>query len=141
MPARPYALPLGRYRFLVRGTAQTASGPASYEVASDPFEVVAAPLAAVSSAARNGAAIDVVALLGGAPGMRALREGPSDMDVPLPGPWTVTVAFTSSPSLVVSVTPDAAGVGSVPLTAAQVTDAVSVEIRDEAGNGGVLPLN
>lgn len=141
MPARPYSLLLGRYRFLVRGTAQTASGPASYEVTSDPFEVVAAPLAPVSSAARNGAAIDVVALLGGAPGMRALREGPSDVDVPLPGPWTATISFTSSPSQTVTVTPDAAGAGSIPLTATEVADAVSVEIRDEAGNGGVLPLN
>lgn len=139
-PARPFSLPLGRYRFRVAGAAQAASGPAAYDLASDPFEVVAAPLAASSSAAKNGAAIDVVALLETAPGLRALVDGPSDVGVPLPGPWTAVVTFAGSPAQTVPVTPGPGGAGSIPLTAAEVTDAVSVDVRDEAGNGGTLAL-
>lgn len=139
-PVRPFSLEPGRYRFRVTGAAQGASAATTYELTSAPFEVVPAPLAPTSSATRSGANLDVVALLGAAPGLRALRDGPSDIDVPLPGPWTVTVSFTGSPAKVATVTPDSAGAASVTLSAAEVAAAISVEVRDEAGNGGVLTL-
>ncbi|EYF03760.1 hypothetical protein [Chondromyces apiculatus] len=139
-PAQPFSLPLGRYRFHVRGAAQSSSGPTTYDFTSDPFQVDAAPLAATSSAIRSASAIDVVALLGSAPGLRALREGPSDVDVPLLGPWSVTVTFASGPMQAFDITPDTASTASIPLAAADITDAVSVEIRDVHGNGGVLTL-
>src|SRR5262249_38653433 len=43
-PAQPYGLPLGRYRFHVKGVAQASTGPTSYDLTSPPFTVVAAPL-------------------------------------------------------------------------------------------------
>ncbi|AKT37285.1 hypothetical protein [Chondromyces crocatus] len=137
---RPFSLPLGRYRFVVRGTAQASSGAAPYEVTSDPFEVVAAALAASSSASRAATGIDVVALVGGAPGIRALRVGPSDVDVPLPGPWTATVVSNGAPPQSFALTPDAAGAATLSLPPAELAAAVSIEIRDAHGNGGVLTL-
>lgn len=131
-PARPFALPLGRYRFSVRGTAK--EGP--YTVASPWFDVVAAPLAPASSATRAGSAISIRALLGNAPGMRALREKVSDTDVPLRGPWTVVVTAADGTKQTLTVTPGADGVGNVPVTAA-----TSVDVRDAAGNGGVLSIS
>jgi neutral ceramidase len=120
--------------------AAAASGPAAYEVASATFDVTAAPLAASSSASKEAASIDIVALLGGAPGLRALGEGVSDVDVALPGPWTVIVTFSNGSSKTVTVSPDAGGAGAVPLTALEIADAVSLDVRDEAGNGGVIAV-
>lgn len=139
-PLLPFALPLGKYRFRVKGKAMTAAGEAPYELTSDPFEVVAAPLSPQSTATRNGTALDLVASLGAAPGLRALRVGPSDSDVPLLGPWTVTVTFSNAPAKTVEATPDASGKASVSLTMQEVLDAVSVEVLDPAGNGGTLTI-
>lgn len=136
----PYSIPLGKYRFRVKGAALSETGPVTYEIVSDPFDVTAAPLSASSSATKNGASIDVTATLPRAPGMRALREGPSDEGVPLPGPWKVTVSFAAAPAKVVMATPDATGHATVTLTAAEVTDAVSIEVRDPHDDGGVLSL-
>lgn len=137
---RPFALPLGRYRFRVAGNARAASGPVDYEIVSDPFTVIAAPLAPESLAIKQGAAITITALLEGAPGLRALREGTSDVGVPLRGPWTVEVTFTGAPATILVVTPDASGVGMLALTAGQVADVVSIDVRDPAGNGGLVAL-
>jgi neutral ceramidase len=139
-PSAPYALPLGTYRFHVTGNALTASGTVPYDLTSPPFTVVAAPLDPSSTAAVSGSSIAVQALLGSAPGLRALRDSASDSGVPLPGPWTVTVSFSGLPQQVVTVTPDAMGNGTVPLTAAQAAQAASVDVRDAAGNGGVIML-
>ena len=100
--------------------------------------MIAAPLSAQSSATRNGSSIDLAADLGVAPGLRALRVGPSDSGVPLLGPWTVTVSYANGPATTVDVMPDGTGKASIPLTMQQVQDATSVEILDVAGNGGTL---
>lgn len=139
-PLKPYSLPAGRYRFHVKGAALAAGGPATYDLVSPPFDVTEAPLAAASAASKGAAAIDVTALLPQAPGLRALREGPSDAGVPLPGPWQVTVTFSAAPPKVVAATPDASGHAAVPLSAAEIADAVSIDVRDPLGDGGVLPL-
>jgi neutral ceramidase len=139
-PDRPFALPLGRYRFRVRGDAQATPGKVGYELVSDPFTVVAAPLAPESTAVSQGAAILITALLANAPGLRALREGTSDVGVPLRGPWTVEVTFGAAPAVILAVTPDGSGAGLLPLTAAEIADVVSIDVRDPAGNGGPLAL-
>jgi neutral ceramidase len=139
-PTAPYGLPLGRYRFHVYGNALAASGKVTYDLPSAPFTIVAAPLAAMSAATRTATGIAVQALLGTAPGLRALRDAASDSGVTLPGPWTVTVSFSTAPAQAAMVTPDAMGNGAVPLDATLLAQAVSVEVRDAAGNGGVLML-
>jgi neutral ceramidase len=139
-PGAPYALPLGAYRFHIKGAALAASGQVTYDFTSAPFTVVAAPLAAASTAVANATGIAVQALLGSAPGLRALRASSSDKGVPLPGPWTVTVNFNGATAQTATVTPDAMGNGTVPLTAAQLAMVVSVDVRDPAGNGGLLTL-
>jgi neutral ceramidase len=140
-PARPFSLPLGKYRFHVKGKAQTASGEKPYELTSDAFEVVPAPLdAASSSAMRTATTLEVQARLGSAPGLRALRAGISDKDVPLVGPWQVTVTFQNIPLKTLTVTPDAEGKASIPLMGVDAANAVSVEVRDAAGNGGALTV-
>nr|WP_240806854.1 neutral/alkaline non-lysosomal ceramidase N-terminal domain-containing protein [Polyangium spumosum] len=140
-PMLPFSLPLGKYRFRVKGKALAASGETTYELTSAPFEVVAAPLAATSTAIRGDASIDLVASLGAAPGLRALRVGPSDSGVPLLGPWSVTVTFGDNQTKIVEVTPDGEGKASVALTAQEALDAVTVEVRDVAGNGGMMTVN
>lgn len=137
-PARPFSLPLGRYRFRAVGAAVGAGGEVSYEVASDPFEVIPAPLGPASTATRGASSIEIQADLGGAPGLRALQDGPSDTGIPLLGPWSVELTFADSTTKMVTVNPSAAGAGSVPLTAAEAQDVASADIRDAAGNGGVL---
>ena len=139
-PMLPFSLPLGKYRFRVKGKALAAAGETTYEITSPPFEVVAAPLSPASTATRGASSVDLVANLGTAPGLRALRVGPSDTGVPLLGPWTVTVTFANNQTKVVEVDPDAEGKASVPLTMQEALDAQSVEIRDVAGNGGLLSV-
>jgi len=140
-PMLPFSLPLGKYRFRVKGKALAASGETPYEIVSDPFEVVAAPLSASSSATRGATSIELVAGLGSAPGLRALRGvGPSDTNVPLLGPWTVTVTFQNNQTTTMEVTPDGEGKASVPLSAQEAQNAVSVEVLDVAGNGGTLQV-
>jgi hypothetical protein len=136
---RPYSLPLGGYRLRVTGRARAASGTVDYTVTSETFQVVAAPLAS-ATAQRAGTAIELGALLGDAPGLRALRAGPSDQAVPLIGPWSVTVTFADSTTTTATVTPNPDGTGSLSLAAAQVTQAVSVDVRDSAGNGGSITV-
>ena len=136
----PYALPLGKYRFRVEGKAKAASGQTTYSVTSDSFDVVAAPLGASSTATRAASSIDITANLGNAPGLRALRTGPTDVDVPLLGPWTVIVTFANNQTKTMDVTPDASGKASVPLTAQEAIDAVKVDVRDSVGNGGTLDV-
>jgi neutral ceramidase len=137
-PSAPYALPLGNYRFHVKGAALAASGPVTYDFTSPPFAVVAAPLAPASTAKKSASGVAVQATLGAAPGLRALRDASSDSGLVLPGPWTVTVTFSGAPLQVVMVTPDAMGNGTVPLMPAQIPQVVSVDVRDAAGNGGAL---
>jgi neutral ceramidase len=134
-PLHAYALPLGRYRLVASGAAVSGR----YSLASPPFEVVAAALAAESQATRATSAIDVTALVGPAPGLRALRDGVSDGNVPLLGPWQVTVTFDDATTTALEVMP-MDGSGSIALSASDVARAVSVEVRDPAGNGGVLAL-
>ncbi|UQA62972.1 neutral/alkaline non-lysosomal ceramidase N-terminal domain-containing protein [Polyangium aurulentum] len=137
-PEQPFSLPLGRYRFLVKGMAATKSTEEPYVVASEAFEVVAAPLAATSTATRGATTIDIQATLGAAPGLRALRVGPSDANVPLIGPWSVAVTLQDGQTKIATVMPDADGKAQVTLTANEVQEAASVEVRDPAGNGGAL---
>jgi neutral ceramidase len=139
-PAAPFSLPLGRYRFRVKGAAVSAMGAGAYDVASDGFEVVAAPLDASSTAVKGAASIDVRAMLPAAPGFRALLDGPSDTKLPLPGPWTVTVTFADASTKQVTAQPDASGKATLMMPASEVAAAASVDVRDEAGNGGALAL-
>lgn len=136
----PFSLPLGKYRFVVEGKANAASGQTTYTITSDAFDVVAAPLAASSKATRGASSIDITASLGNAPGLRALKVGPSDVNVPLVGPWKVTVTFANNSTKMVDATPDASGKTTVMLTAQEATDAVKVDVRDSVGNGGSLDV-
>jgi neutral ceramidase len=137
-PGGPFALPLGRYRLRATGTAQTATGPAAYTVASAPFEIVAAPLAG-ASVARDEAGLHVVAGLGGAPGLRALRDGVSDADLPL---VIAAVTVGLADGTTVEATPQDEGEGRafVALAPGTLAAAVSVDVRDAAGNGGVVAV-
>jgi neutral ceramidase len=139
-PGAPYGLALGRYRFHVKGAALGSSGPATYDLTSPPFTVIAAPLDPTSTAMKGTSGVDITALLGAAPGLRALRDSSSDTGVPLPGPWLVTVSFAGLPSQMVMVTPDATGKGTVALGAGLVAMATSVDVRDAAGNGGAIAV-
>lgn len=138
-PGRPFSLPLGHYRLSVTGRAHTASGDVDYAVVSQPFEVVAAPLGA-ATAKRSGSSLEISAMLADAPGLRALRAGPSDKGVPLPGPWKVTLKLGGGTSKKVDVEPTAEGKGSVKLTSAEISNAQSADVRDAAGNGGEVPV-
>jgi neutral ceramidase len=139
-PARAFALPLGRYRFRVKGGALAGSGRTEYTLVSPALDVVPAPLAPSSEAKRGTTELAIVARVGPAPGLRALREGASDGELPLHGPWTVTVTLDDASAVSASATPDPQGAATVTLTADQAKRAVSVELRDPAGNGGVLPV-
>jgi neutral ceramidase len=139
-PARPFSLPLGRYRFRAVGAAVAAGGQVGYEVASDPFEVTAAPLSPASTALRGASSIEIQAELGVAPGLRALQDGPSDTEIPLLGPWSVELTMADSTIKMVMVTPSPSGAASVPLTEVEAQEVVSVMVRDAAGNGGVLQV-
>lgn len=139
-PIAPFSLPLGTYRFVVEGKAKAASGQTTYTLRSDLFNVVAAPLAASSTATRGASSIDITASLGNAPGLRALKVGPSDTNVPLVGPWKVIVTFANNQTKMMDATPDASGKASVALTAQEATDAMTVDVRDSAGNGGSLEV-
>lgn len=130
-PNAAFSLPLGRYRFHVEGFAQSGSGRVPYSILSEPFDVTPAPLASGSSAS----ATTIKALLGSAPGMRALRETDSDSDIALPGPWTVEVTMSDDTKKTITVTPDAKGTATVDLSGAK-----SVDVRDPFGNGGVLAV-
>ena len=137
-PAKAFSLPAGTYRLHAHGNATTASGTVPYDVASAPFAVGPAPLGAKSSATAGGGGLTVVAVVSGAPGLRALREGPSDGDVPLPGPWTVTLTMDDTTTQTATAAPDASGTATVTVTGAGAAHVTSVEIRDAAGNGGLL---
>lgn len=137
---RPYSLPLGLYRLRAEGRAMGPAGLVDYEVTSGAFEVVVAALGPGSAASKGSGELAITALLGAAPGLRALREGVSDKDVPLPGPWTVTVSISGGAMKSGSVAPDASGHGALPLAAADLSGAIAVDVRDPAGNGGALLL-
>jgi len=136
----PYSLPLGKYRFVVEGKAKAASGQTTYTLTSETFEVVAAPLAASSTVTRGASSIDISANLGNAPGLRALRFGTTDVNVPLVGPWKVTITFADNSTKMVDATPDGSGKATVSLTAQEATNAVKVDVRDSVGNGGTLDV-
>jgi neutral ceramidase len=136
-PTGPWSLPLGRYRFRAEGRARTATGTTPYEVVSDPFVIVAAPLAGSSRASRTAAGLRIEARVGDAPGLRALRDGPSDRDLPLIGPWSVTVRFDGGRTFDTTATPrDAAA--EIALDGS--TTPIEVEVRDPHGNGGTISV-
>lgn len=136
----PYSLPLGKYRFVVEGKAKTASGQTPYTLTSDPFDLVAAPLSPASTATRAATSIDLSVNLGNAPGLRALRLGKTDADVPLVGPWKVVITFADNSTKMMDATPDGNGKATLTLTAQEATDARKVDIRDSVGNGGTLDV-
>lgn len=136
----PYSLPAGKYRLRAKGRALAQSGEVEYEVTSEALDITEAPLSPSSTAAKGAAGLSITALLPKAPGLRALREGPSDEGVPLPGPWKVTVTFAADPPKETTVTPDNAGHGELPLSAAELSGATSIDVRDPFGNGGSLSL-
>jgi hypothetical protein len=138
--ALPFSLPLGRYRLHATGRALEASGEVTYDVAGSPFDIIAAPLDASSTAVRQATWIDIQAMLAAPPGMRALRVGPSDVSILLPSPWTVTVTLNGMQMMTYDVMPDATGKATLSLSAAEASAAVSVDVRDLSGNGGVLLL-
>jgi hypothetical protein len=138
-PTRPFALEAGTYRILASGRAHTASGEVTYSIASNSFQIVPAPLAEASAQA-SGSELTIQASLGGAPGLRALVTGPSDTNLALVGPWTALVTFDDATTKAGTVTPQA-GTGVVPLTSAELSKLVSVEVRDPEGNGGVIPID
>jgi neutral ceramidase len=139
----PLSLAPGTYRLRATGRALAPSGDAEdYSVASEPFEVVAAELHSDASWTANGSDVEVVALIGPAPGMRALREGasPSDGVLSLPGPsWTLTITLDDATTLEETVSPDSNGRATLTLDPATVAQIASVEVRDPVGNGGMLP--
>ncbi|MCC6216190.1 MAG: hypothetical protein IT376_15100 [Polyangiaceae bacterium] len=141
-PGRPYALPLGRYRLVARGTALGSSGPFAYDVSSAPFEVVAASLGA-ATATRDAAAggLRVTALLGSAPGLRALRRGVSDAELPLPGPWALELTLAGGGTATATVAAPGGGSGVLVTTAPHApADVVSIDVRDPSGNGGTIAV-
>ena len=138
VPDRPFSLPLGRYRFAVTGRAWTGAGSVPYTLASEPFTVAPATLVG-ASATRTESALVVTARLGNAPGLRALGLGSSDAMIALPGPWFVVVDLGDGTTKTLTVTPQQ-GVGEVPLTAAELAAAVSVNVTDVVGNGGSLTV-
>jgi neutral ceramidase len=137
-PSRAFSLPLTAYRLHAHGTAMTASGPVPYDVFSSAFDVVPAPLGTTSSAAKGSSGVAVVGVVHGAPGMRALAPGQSDGDVPLDGPWTVGVTMDDGTTQTATAMPDAKGNATVPVSGGGPAHAVSVDVRDAWGNGGLL---
>ena len=136
-PAAPFSLPQGRYRFSVSGFAKTSNGTKPYQLNSQAFTVVAADLDE-ASATTSGATLNLVARLGAAPGLRALRDGGSDLAVPLAGPWTVTVSNGDNTDSF-EVQPNGDGSATLDLASeATAAAVVSVDVRDPAGNGGVI---
>jgi neutral ceramidase len=133
------APPLGRYRFRVRGRAATTNGPSDYELTSSLFELVRAPLGP-ASAQRVSGALALEAHLAAAPGLRALGFRPSDVPLPLPGPWTATLGLADGSSLPLSIDPNPDGSALVPLPAAELSGAVTIELLDAWGNGGTIEI-
>lgn len=139
-PQRAWSLPEGRYRLRATGQGVMGGTVAPYDVASEPFDVVAAGLAASSSVAKDATGLVVTARVGSAAGLRALvATGSNDTDLALPGPWSVTVTLDDQSTQAFTVTADGAQ-ATVPMAAADVPRAVSVEVRDPGGNGGVLAV-
>lgn len=137
-PARPFGVPAGKYRLHATGRAQADGGLAPYEAFSPVFSVVAAPLSPDAKLTVSGNDVTIKALLGNAPGLRALVEkGPSDKDIPLLGPWTVTVNTKKGAPSTQSVDP-VGGEAKLTLDAAVIADLDSIEVRDASGNGGAL---
>jgi hypothetical protein len=139
-PARPFSLPAGTYRLHAYGNAQTAGGVVPYDVASSQFTVVSAPLGAASTAVRGATSIAIQAVVGGAPGLRALRPIQSDGDVPLPGPYTVVAKLDDGTTQSSSAMPDANGNATVTVTGAGAVHVVSVVVSDAFGNGGTITV-
>ncbi len=123
-------LPLGRYRFHVDG------GP--YQLASEPFEVVAGPMSVTAAVA--GADVVVTAAYEATDGFRMLAlEGLSNRRLPLASaPVVVTLAFSSGPPVTLDATTDAAGRAQV--TPPTVTGLTSVTVRDRFGNGSTVTV-
>jgi neutral ceramidase len=136
--AGPFSLPLGTYRLHAHGKAQSSTGVVSYDIASASFQVVAAPLATASGATRGTSTITVTALAGPAPGLRALRDGASDGNVPLPGPLTIKVTLDDTSTQTATTMPDANGNATMTVTGLGPAHVTSVDVRDPAGNGGTL---
>lgn len=137
---RPFSLPLGKYRLRARGKAQSATGLVDYDVSSPTFSVIAAPLSSVSKLSVDGENLTIQASLGDAPGLRALVEkGPSDSEIPLLGPWTITIKKKDGTSSSQQVEPSG-GEAKIKLDTATIANLLSVEVRDTNGNGGVLTL-
>jgi neutral ceramidase len=121
------------------GRARTLGGDVTYSIASASFEVTSAPLAS-ASVKQSATALEIQALLGSAPGLRALGTGASDTNVPLPGPWTAIVTLDDATIKNGTITPASDGSGLFPLSAAELAKVASVEVRDAAGNGGMIPI-
>ncbi len=124
-------LPLGRYRFHVEGKG--------YQLDSDPFEVVAGPLAV--SAARDGQNIRVTAALHDAKGYRLLdMTAPSNQPVPLRAAAVdVRLHQGTGPDIVTSGTTDGDGLIIVD-AGGEAADIVSAEVTDSSGNTGSASL-
>ena len=60
-------------------------------------------------------------------------------ELPLLGPWQVTVTFDDATTTALEIAPTE-GNAAVTLSAADLARAVSVELHDPAGNGGVLTV-
>lgn len=139
-PTRPFALPTGTYRLCATGQAVTDASTESYTVCSAAFDVVVAPPSAASSAVAGPTELVVSASLGPAPGLRALRDGVSDGEIPLLGPWSILVTLDDASTMSFVETPDADGTVTLALDPAVLAQAQSVEVRDPVGNGGVLAV-
>lgn len=139
-PTAPFALPTGTYRLAASGQALAGDDLEAYAITSAPFDVVDAALHSDSTLTVEANTLVITALLGPAPGLRALRVGASDGLVPLAGNCTVVLQLDDASTLSEEVTPDENGRAVIALDAATLGRVVSAEIRDVAGNGGVLTL-
>lgn len=138
-PLLPLSLPTGTYRLCASGRALAGDATVeAYAVCSDGFEVIAAALSASSSAVVAATGLTITAALGPAPGLRALRDGVSDGEIPLMGPWSLTVTLSDSSTLDFEEIPRADGVVELTLDPGVLAEVQSVEVRDPAGNGGSL---
>ncbi|MBX3250425.1 MAG: neutral/alkaline non-lysosomal ceramidase N-terminal domain-containing protein [Myxococcales bacterium] len=121
-----FGLPLGRYRFYVAGTG--------YELRSEPFEVVAAPIQVEASVA--GGRLRGAARFEAAQGWRLLHMSVrSNRPVPANGEVTLRVSTSSGPQEVSAVL-DAEGRFDVEAPAG----ATAVEVIDRFGNVGSATL-
>lgn len=134
----PFSLPLGKYRLRVRGSGRASGALVEYTVTSASFDVTSAT-PDDTTASFDGTSLRVAARFSRAPGMRALRDGISDANVPLPGPWTVTVTLDDSSTRMETVDPTD-GEAVLALATVDASRAASVKVRDPAGNGAVVAV-